>query len=102
MPKTEHVVMNKELQQWAFEKRKEIKKANKKIKKTKKASLGKCQICGERDSKFICLKCNRSICPLCHFKIIGICKKCIPSDIAKKWDGKNPDWEKILDLKWIG
>jgi hypothetical protein len=42
------------------------------------------------------------VCSSCYFKIIGVCKECVPKDIAEKWEGKQPDWEKELGVEWVG
>ena len=97
--KTE-VQMNKELQEWIEESKKTIQ-INKKKTKTLKKPSGKCQICGEKKAESVCLKCEKSVCSSCYFKIIAVCKKCVPSNIAEKWEGKQPDWEKILGLEWV-
>jgi hypothetical protein len=94
------VKMNKELKKWIQESKKEIE--NKKlIEKDIKKPEGRCQICGEKKAMTVCLKCGRSICKSCYFKIVGICKKCIPSHISNKWNGSKPDWEKQLGIEWI-
>ena len=92
--------MNEELQKWLIESKNEIKISKEKKRKSKKPS-GKCQVCGERTATTDCLKCGRSVCKSCYFKIIGICKKCVPKEIASKWDGSNPDWEKQLGVEWV-
>ncbi|KYK34591.1 MAG: hypothetical protein AYK22_05110 [Thermoplasmatales archaeon SG8-52-3] len=92
--------MNEELKKWLQESKEEIKTSRKKMKKAKIPS-GKCQICGEKNATSLCLKCNRSVCKSCYFKLIGICKKCVPKEIASKWDGSNPDWEKQLGVEWV-
>jgi hypothetical protein len=91
--------MNEELKKWIKESKKDIKTAKK---KSKKKPSGMCQICGERNATIVCLKCGRSVCQSCHFKIIGVCKKCVPSEVASKWDGSKPDWEKELGVEWVG
>ena len=95
------VSMNKELRQWLMDTKEEIKKSKNRKHSSKKKISGACQVCGERDAKVVCLKCGRTICNSCYFKIIGVCKKCIPQDIADKWEGKQPDWEKILGVEWV-
>ena len=92
--------MNEELRRWLAESKDEIKLKRKKSKSKK--PTGKCQICGERTADSVCLKCDRSVCKSCYFKIIGVCKKCIPPEIAGKWDGSHPDWEKELGIEWVG
>jgi hypothetical protein len=92
--------MNEELRKWLNESKDTIKTSKKEDKKSKKPS-GKCQVCGEKNATTICLKCKRSVCKTCYFKLIGICKKCVPKEIASKWDGSNPDWEKQLGVQWI-
>jgi len=93
--------MNEELRKWIEESKDEIKKTKKKSKSNKKPK-GKCEICGEKTATSICLKCGKSVCSSCYFKIIGVCKKCIPSEVASKWDGSRPDWEKELGVEWVG
>ncbi|UCH71752.1 MAG: hypothetical protein JSW62_04970 [Thermoplasmatales archaeon] len=102
MVKNHSVSMNEEFKKWVEEKKEEIKNS-KHIKKTsRKKPTGKCQICGEKISTYICLKCEKSICKSCYFKIIGVCKNCVPPEISKKWDGSRPDWEKELGVEWVG
>jgi hypothetical protein len=93
--------MNEELRKWIEESKEEIKKTKKKSKSNKKPK-GKCEICGQKTATSICLKCGKSVCNSCYFKIIGVCKKCIPSEVASKWDGSRPDWEKELGVEWVG
>ena len=93
--------MNKELQEWINESKEEMKTVRAKKRKSKKPS-GKCQICGEKTATAVCLKCGKSVCKACYFKIIGVCKKCIPPEIAGKWDGSKTDWEKELGVDWVG
>ena len=92
--------MNKELQDWINETR-NIPQEESDKNETQKEPEGKCEICGEHDATNVCIKCNRSVCPSCYFKIIGICKKCVPAEISNKWEGKTPDWEQILGVKWV-
>lgn len=92
--------MNKELLDWMKETKQEIpEKENDKDSELK--ATGICEICGNHKAKFVCMKCHRSICPSCYFKLIGICKSCIPDEIVEKWKGDQPDWEKILGVKWV-
>ena len=93
--------MNEELRRWLRDSKNEIKFSKEKKGKSIKPS-GKCQVCGEKTATAVCLKCNRSVCKSCYFKLIGICKKCVPKEIASKWDGSNPDWEKQLGVEWVG
>jgi hypothetical protein len=94
------ISMNEELRKWIVESKEKIQQS--KIKKSKsKKPLGKCQICGEKDAEAVCLKCNKSVCKSCYFKLIGICKKCVPPEIAGKWDGSKTDWEKELGVEWV-
>ena len=92
--------MNKELQDWIKETR-ELPTENKRPIDENRKPEGKCRICGQKDANFICLKCDQSVCSDCYFKIIGVCKQCIPESIVEKWKGKNPDWEKILGVQWV-
>ena len=101
MTRKSKVQMNKELQEWIEESKKKIQIDAKKKTHLKKPS-GKCQICGEKKAEFVCLKCGKSVCKSCHFKLIGVCKKCVPPEIAGKWDGSKPDWEKELGIEWVG
>lgn len=100
MSKGDNVSMNEELLKWIKESKDKIKTTKSKKGKFKKPK-GKCQICGEKTAEAVCLKCNKSVCKSCYFKIIGICKKCVPPEIASKWDGSHPDWEKELGVEWI-
>jgi hypothetical protein len=101
MSEIENSSMNKELYKWIKETKKENTIAKKLKEKSKKKPTGPCTICGERTAKTICLKCGKSVCLSCHFKIIGVCKKCVPKETAEKWEGKPPDWEKILGVEWL-
>jgi len=92
--------MNEELRRWAIESRNKTKISKDKKGESKKPK-GKCQVCGENAAEFVCLKCERSVCKSCYFKIIGICKKCIPPEIAGKWDGSLTDWEEQLGVEWV-
>ena len=94
--------MNEELRRWMEETKNEIINKEKSKNSAKKKPSGMCQLCGERSSEFICLKCEKSVCKSCYFKIIGVCKKCVPKEIAGKWDGSRPDWEKKLGVRWVG
>ena len=100
MSRDDNVAMNEELLKWIQESKDEINTSKAKKSKTKEPK-GKCQVCGEKNATTVCLKCGRSICKSCHFKIIGVCKKCIPPEIAGKWDGSHPDWEKELGVEWV-
>ncbi len=94
--------MNKELREWINESKGKVESTKKSKKKQKITPTGKCEICGEKASKVVCIKCGRSVCKSCYFKIIGVCKKCIPKEIAGKWDGSDPDWENKLGVEWVG
>lgn len=94
------ISMNEELRKWIVESKEKIQQSKIKKSNSKKPS-GKCQICGEKDAEAVCLKCNKSVCKSCYFKLIGICKKCVPPEIAGKWDGSKTDWEKELGVKWV-
>jgi len=93
--------MNEELKKWLEETKEEIKTSRKKEDLSKKKPFGMCQICGKKKAEAVCLKCGRSICKSCYFKIISVCKKCVPKDIVGKWDGSNSNWEKKLGVKWV-
>lgn len=94
--------MNDELRRWIIEKSQEAKANDNKEDKGLKKPSGKCEICGEKNATSVCIKCGKSVCKSCYFKLIGVCKKCVTSDIAAKWDGSRPDWEKELGVEWIG
>lgn len=96
----EKTSMNKDLEEWLLQNKNEIKKEKDKKKESSKPK-GMCKICGKKTAVTVCAKCGKSVCKSCHFKLIGVCKKCIPPEIAKKWEGTNPDWEKELGVKWI-
>ena len=100
MSPDKNVSMNKELKKWINESNKNIKN-NKTKKDGSNKPFGTCQICGIKQAEVVCLKCGRPVCKSCYFKIIGICKMCIPKNIAKKWDGSIPDWEKKLGIEWV-
>jgi len=94
--------MNDELRKWIVESKSKGDFPKNKKTKSKNKPSGKCEICGEKISKNICIKCGRSVCKSCYFKLIGVCKRCVPKEIAGKWDGSNPDWEKELGVEWVG
>lgn len=93
--------MNKELKLWIQESKKEIEVLQKNKEKINKKPSGKCEICGKRFAEHVCIKCEKFVCKSCYFKIIGICKKCVQSNISGKWDGSCPDWEKQLGVDWV-
>jgi len=93
--------MNKDLEEWALQQKEKIKEL-KKDKKIDSKPKGMCQICGEKPATAVCIKCGKSVCKACHFKLIGVCKKCIPPEIAGKWDGSKKDWEEELGVEWVG
>ena len=93
--------MNKDLERWVKETHTDAVKTPKAKHIDPREPRGMCSICGDHEAKFICLKCNNQVCPSCYFKIIGICKNCIPKDTAKKWEGTQPDWEKVLGVQWV-
>ena len=93
-------VMNKELEDWIKESHIEPEKVHQDEEGLKKPE-GNCEICGKNKSTVICLKCSRSICSSCYYKIIGICKSCISKEVMEKWEGKTPDWGEILGVQWV-
>ena len=92
--------MNKDLEEWLLQNKDEIQKETDKQKEKSKPK-GTCQLCGEKTAVAVCAKCGRPVCKSCHFKLIGICKKCVPKEIASRWDGSNPEWEKKLGVEWV-
>jgi len=91
---------NSELQKWLEEQHPDLTKLKKDSAKSKKPR-GKCNVCGKAAAKFICLKCEKPVCPTCYFNIIGVCKNCVPEETVRKWKEENPNWEKILGVEWI-
>ena len=98
---TKKAEMNKELKDWLKESKDKVKK-DKKVDYSKKKPKGMCEICGEKSAQAVCIKCGRSVCKSCYFKIISVCKKCVPADVAGKWDGTKKDWEEELGVDWVG
>jgi len=81
--------MNKELQEWVNESKDKVESTKKSKDKQKKTPSGKCEICGEKTAKVVCIKCGRSVCKDCYFKLIGVCKM-VAALIGKKnlvWNG---------------
>lgn len=95
------VSMNEELQRWLKESKDKFDDSKEKKDFKDKKPSGMCQLCGEKKAEAVCIKCGRNVCKACHFKIIGVCKKCVPQDIAGKWDGSRTDWEKKLGVEWV-
>jgi len=93
--------MNKELMEWAEDIKQTLQIQKEDSPHADKKPEGNCAVCGEHKAKFVCLKCGKSVCPSCYFKIIGICKKCVPKETTEKWEGKHPDWEKELGVEWV-
>ena len=67
-------VLEKELQRWIDEEKTKIEPAHDTRRHPQRKPSGKCQICGEKIAISVCLKCGRSICKSCHFKIHHIIK----------------------------
>ncbi len=101
MSTNKNVSMNEELQKWIKETKNDIKASKTTKGKSTKKPKGMCEICGEKNAKSVCLKCSRSVCGSCYFKLISVCKKCVPKETAAKWEGKVPDWEEILGVEWV-
>ena len=101
MPTNKTAEMNEELQKWINETKKDIKKSKTAKKTSTKKPKGVCEICGEKNAKSVCLKCGKSVCGSCYFKIISVCKKCVPKETAARWEGKVPDWEEVLGVEWV-
>jgi hypothetical protein len=96
--------MNKELQEWINEAKDDVKKLIEKEENnnaTDSKPKGICKICGKNQAKFVCLKCQGPVCPSCYFNIIGVCKTCVPREYVEKWEKKNPNWRKILEIEWV-
>ncbi len=85
----ENESINEELRKW-IEEHKDIETAEPDEgagDKRAKEITGRCEICGARDAKYRCLKCGRMVCPSCYWIMLGVCKKCVSSDMAKKLEG---------------
>jgi hypothetical protein len=96
--------MNEELKQWIKEAEQDIgitEKVEGSREEEAKKPEGKCEVCGEKNARSVCIKCGKSICASCYFKLIGVCKKCVPKDVVDKWDAKHPDWEEVLGVEWV-
>lgn len=95
--------MNEELVEWIKTSKKQIKEQHETDSNTfiEKKVKGKCQICGKNKARFVCLKCEKSVCPSCYFNIIGVCKTCVPKDYVEIWEKKSPDWKEVLEVDWI-
>jgi len=62
---------------------------------------GTCQICGTKDAKVRCMKCQTPVCNECYFHLISMCKNCVSKPVADKWKKQKPNWEKKLGVEWI-
>jgi hypothetical protein len=103
-PTQETFEMNEELVRWIKESMHDIdvsKTSKTPSDKEEKKPVGKCHVCGEKDAKFTCIKCDNPVCTDCYFHLVSLCKKCLSQTIAEKWKGKKPDWEKTLGVEWI-
>lgn len=72
--------INEELRKWAEEHGIKMKKEEKKEEKIQ----GKCEICGIREAKYRCIRCNKIACLSCFWKMLGICKECLPEEKIKE------------------
>jgi hypothetical protein len=96
--------MNKELREWIEHEQMHmpyLSTSQKTQDQTGRKPEGLCSVCGDNKASSICLKCGDSVCSSCYFKIIRVCKRCVPKDIAERWDGTHPDWEKVLGVEWV-
>ena len=87
----DNVSMNKELEQWLQESKKDNisgKKIKTDVKKHGKKPFGICQICNAKDAKAVCIKCGRSVCNECFIHLVGLCEKCVPRSVVEKWKQK--------------
>ncbi len=92
--------INEELKEWLKDTKKEIDEDEETDYSNKKPE-GFCEICGEKKATSVCIKCGRNVCKSCYFKLINVCKKCVPKEVAGKWDGSVPDWEEKLGVEWV-
>ena len=96
--------MNEELLRWIEEtERKGVlpEKIREASEKSREKPLGKCQVCGKRDAKAVCIKCGRKVCLSCYFNLVGLCEKCLSKSTVEKWKSSRPDWEKVLGVEWV-
>lgn len=93
--------MNKDLKKWYETQKDTINGDSDSDDFSDKSPSGNCELCGEKKAITVCIKCGRSVCKSCHFKLINVCKKCVPPEVAGKWDGSRKDWEKELGVEWV-
>ena len=75
MSQSKELSMNIELKKWIEETRAKNKQNISKKRTADKKPKGICQVCGDKTAKVVCLKCGKSVCGSCYFKLIGVCKK---------------------------
>ncbi len=92
--------MNEELKEWIKETHAQVKEKEN-DQSSKQQATGFCAICGENKAKYVCQRCKKSVCSSCYFQIVGLCKNCVEKETADKWQGKKPDLEKLLGVKWV-
>ena len=100
MTTSEKETMNEELKEWVKETHARVKEKQDQ-QHNLPAPTGICTICEDNKAKYICQRCKKSVCPSCYFQLVGLCKNCVEKETADKWQGKKPDWEKILDVQWV-
>lgn len=92
--------MNDELKKWIKETQAKVTKEQRNQSSECKPT-GFCSLCSDNKAKNVCQRCKRSVCSSCYFQLVGLCINCVEKETADKWQGKTPDWEKILGVKWV-
>jgi RecJ-like exonuclease len=87
--------MNEDLKEW-LEKGKISHPLEKGKIKGKKKKFEKCEICGRRKAKFVCIKCGKKVCASCYRILFGLCKECAPEETVEKWNKS-----KKFGIEWV-
>ncbi|MEA2054899.1 MAG: hypothetical protein U9O96_07350 [Candidatus Thermoplasmatota archaeon] len=85
--------INEELRKWieehgGLEEMKAEMELEEKKAGEKKEITGECRICGARNAKYRCIRCEKEVCPSCYWIMFGICKECISEEMLKKLERK--------------
>jgi hypothetical protein len=97
---TDSSTMNEELKEWIQETHAKVAQEQK-DQSNDPEPTGFCALCSDNKAKYVCQRCKRNVCPSCYFQLVGLCKSCVEKETADKWQGKTPDWEKLLGVKWV-